>query len=316
MLTKKRRKNGKYSTDFFRKGFYSDLISGAKNALKDDIPRHFLFRDNSLLQEYFRQLGKRKTSKSLSIPKSVAQYFGMLIIMNSEVRDFFNSISYIGPIRDNPKRYYEISGEIPPTVGVKGEYAPEIFFRAKKNSEFVKDVNAWVRNFDFGYRVTQKAKFSNTFALELYKSAKMPDVNFSDIGFGMSQIFPLIVQGFHANKEDIIIFEQPEIHLNPSLQSKLADLFVEFVKRKRNLIIETHSEHLLLRVRSLVAEGKIKADQISLCFVEKEKLETRIRQIPISKNGHIELGDWPKGFFQDSLKQALHLVSRQAQHKK
>jgi predicted ATPase len=136
--------------------------------------------------------------------------------------------------------------------------------------------------------------------------------NYADTGFGVSQVLPLIVQGLYGDEDTMLIAEQPEIHLNPKLQALLADLFCDFASRKVNVLVETHSEHLLLRLRRLIAEGSIKSNQVALYYVERDKDKSLIREIPIKDNGHVEIKEWPRGFFQDSLRESIGLASAQS----
>jgi predicted ATPase len=110
----------------------------------------------------------------------------------------------------------------------------------------------------------------------------------------------------------LTIAEQPEIHLNPRLQYLLADLLVEMANSDHRVIVETHSEHLLLRLRRLVADGKIKHDKVAIYFVEKMDGVSRVRPIDLKGNGHIPPETWPKGFFEESLGESLALAASQS----
>ena len=126
------------------------------------------------------------------------------------------------------------------------------------------------------------------------------------------QVLPLIVQALMAPVDTIIIAEQPEIHLNPRLQGLLADLFVRMAKSNHRIIVETHSEHLLLRLRRLVAEGLIDAEDIALYYVEKRDGRSQIRLVSINADGNIPSDEWPKGFFEDSLRESFALAKAQS----
>ena len=91
----------------------------------------------------------------------------------------------------------------------------------------------------------------------------------------------------------------------------LADLFVDISKNEVGVLIETHSEHLLLRLRRLVANNSIDANNIALYYIEADNSTTNIKKIPISNDGHIESKYWPPGFFEDSLNESLALASAQ-----
>jgi predicted ATPase len=129
-------------------------------------------------------------------------------------------------------------------------------------------------------------------------------------------LLPLIIQALVSTEGDLIIAEQPEIHLNPKLQCVLAELLAFMANKQQRVIVETHSEHLLLRLRLLVANGTISQNDIAIYFVEKDKTTSVIREIPIEVDGHIDNSSWPSGFFEESLKDAFALSSAQIQRSK
>ena len=93
------------------------------------------------------------------------------------------------------------------------------------------------------------------------------------------------------------------------MQGTLADLFVDIANAGQRVVIETHSEHLLLRLRRLVAEGQITPEQVALYFVEREDEDRRFARFSIESNGHIPREEWPKEFFHDALRESLALAS-------
>jgi predicted ATPase len=134
-------------------------------------------------------------------------------------------------------------------VGTSGEFAPEILFRLR-NTPFIKKVEEWLHRFDFSGEILVKSMGEGAFSLYVGKTRGGLSVNFADTGFGLSQVLPLIVQGFFSTgPSDLLVAEQPEIHLNPKLQSTLGDLFCAVAKGGSSILIETHSEHLVLRLQ-------------------------------------------------------------------
>ena len=123
------------------------------------------------------------------------------------------------------------------------------------------------------------------------------------------------MQGLYGPEGSLILAEQPEIHLNPRLQSGLADLFSSFVQQGRRVLVETHSEHLLLRLRRLVAEGQLKSSDLALYYIERSGNTSTVRNVPVQSNGHIQSEDWPVGFFEDSLREAFDLAAAQTRSK-
>ncbi len=174
--------------------------------------------------------------------------------------------SYIGPLRDRPKRYYNVSGDTPRTVGSRGENAANLFRR--KQSTLKPKLDEWVKRFEFGDAIVCKDVTDDLFALYFKRGRSL--LNVADAGFGASQVLPLLIQGLAASDDSLTIAEQPEIHLNPKLQCVLADLLVAMANAKHRVLIETHSEHLLIRLRRLVAERAIDAADLGVYYVEQE----------------------------------------------
>jgi predicted ATPase len=102
--------------------------------------------------------------------------------------------------------------------------------------------------------------------------------------------------------------------LHPAAQTALADLFIEQSKRGAQYLIETHSEHLLLRIRRRVAEGRIKAEDVRIFAVEKWSGQTKVSRLMLGTNGHFI--NWPKGFFDEGYEEAMALAKASARSKK
>lgn len=318
MLSRHKLKSGRYSIRDMRfpksdKGFYG--------IIKKTAPERFLFTAEGPFKERVeniisKQLKTNKKSGKISLSMSLKEdnYLRTVAFVRTSVDSILKKISYLGPLRQYPKRMYEISGEIPQSVGTRGEFAPEILFR-QGDKPIMEHVNNWVAKFDLDFNIKCKQLTNGAFNITLSREKGSEEINFADTGFGLSQILPLIVQGYYAKPGSLIIAEQPEIHLNPKLQTILADLFSNFTKNNIGVLVETHSEHLLLRLRHLVAKKLIKQEDIALYFTEKDGEKSKIREIPVEQNGHIKLEDWPKGFFQESLRESLGLAATQMQIK-
>jgi predicted ATPase len=133
-------------------------------------------------------------------------------------------------------------------------------------------------------------------------------INIAGMGEGVSQVLPVVARSMAANANECLLFEQPEIHLHPALQAELADLFIEIIQSgSRQVLVETHSEHLLLRVRRRIAEGTLKPDQVAILFVEKQGGGSKVRRLDLNSRGHFS--DWPKGFFDDAYQEAMALAN-------
>lgn len=150
-------------------------------------------------------------------------------------------------------------------------------------------------------------------------------VNLADSGFGLSQTLPIIIECMNMNikskeptdKRSVIhrhqqinqhlsVIEEPEIHLNPKIEAKMGDFFLDIMEDDTGYLIETHSEHIVNRIQRRVAEGTADPDTITVYFVEKEAGETSVREIEVDEDGSFDY--WPEGFFQEDFDDAIEML--------
>ncbi len=213
----------------------------------------------------------------------------------------------LGPFRRPPERWYIFTGTSPQDVGYKGELLPDYLFR---NPELVDDANTWLDKLGIGYRLKIQhlgPRVKDLFEVRLQdtRRTKAVEVGLSDVGFGISQILPFIVQSL-ASTDKILSIEQPEVHIHPKLQADLGDLLAEAIKepRQNQFIIETHSEHLILRLQKLIRDGVMSHNDISVVYVSRHKSGAKAQQLIIDSNGDF-LDDWPGGFFPERLRELI-----------
>jgi predicted ATPase len=285
-----------------------------QKAIKNSSPINYVFTPDSLLRELMLLKKPNKEKGIVKRKKGYSSEFSNLIDIMSynytRLWGYIGDLSYIGPLREYPHRIYEVSNENYDTVGPKGENMTNLIKKhfPKRN----KALDFWVKKFGFGDWLELAKLYGNSYSIR-FRDKINPKIYtcIANSGFGASQILPLIIQALVAEKESLTIAEQPEIHLNPKLQCELADLFVYMTKRDQKVIIETHSEYLLLRLRKLVAEKSISSDDIAIYFVKKEDGISNIKEVKIQKDGHINNEDWPNDFFEESLKESLGLATEQ-----
>ena len=135
-------------------------------------------------------------------------------------------------------------------------------------------------------------------------------VDLPDVGFGISQVLPVLVACYYAPPGSTLLIEEPEIHLHPSAQSSLADVFIDVLnareggrKRDVQLIIETHSEHLLRRLQRRIAEQAIRPKDTVAYFVDVDTFPTTLKQLNVDLFGNVL--NWPKGFFGNEMEDVL-----------
>ena len=203
-----------------------------------------------------------------------------------------------------------MSGSRPDNVGPAGERAAEVLYHATDDQRI--EIQSWLHRFDFAEELKTLDLGEGAFSIHLTPPGTDHEINYADMGFGLSQVLPLIVESVACNPSSLLVTEQPEIHLNPKLQTTLAELLAWRAHQGGSTIVETHSEHLLLRLRKLVALGELSADDVALYYVERTGDSSSVRRVPIESNGHISPEAWPKGFFGDALAESIELAMAQA----
>ena len=152
---------------------------------------------------------------------------------------------------------------------------------------------------------------SEPFQVQLRKSGgrpKGPWRNLIDVGYGVSQALPVITELLREDAASIFLLQQPEVHLHPKAQAALGSLFCEVVGTNRQLIVETHSDHLLDRVRMEVrdSKGALSPDDISILFFERGDLGVRIHSLRIDGDGNImDAPDSYRRFFMEETAKSL-----------
>jgi predicted ATPase len=237
-----------------------------------------------------------------------------------ETERVIDGVFYLGPLRSPPKRVYQWSGDTPRDVGQQGEYAVAAMLAAaqqgralnraykKPKQHFDAFIAAWLVSLGVitSFAVKPVAKGRKEYEVLVKTHADAPEVKLTDVGFGVSQVLPALVQAFYAPPGSTVWMEQPEIHLHPMAQSNLADAFISAVQsyesgkpRDTQLIVETHSEHFLSRLQRRVAEGVIQPDDIAVYFVSHRSGGAHAETLQLDLAG--EITNWPANFFGDEM---------------
>lgn len=231
----------------------------------------------------------------------------------------FDDLKYIAPIRERIPRY-GIMGTMPYSeLGPSGQNLMRVLSTSealeRRQTSVLNQLNYWLgRKFKLLRNIqVNNVDTAGTIRTLVGDERKgMKHINLASMGFGISQLVPVIVHVVLLPESGCLLVEQPEIHLHPSAQADLADLFIENIKHNRQFIIETHSEHFILRLRRRIAEGHIKPEKVKILFVEKVRGLTRIKQPTLKSDGHFV--EWPEGFFEEGYKEALAIA--EASYKK
>jgi len=253
--------------------------------------------------------------KFYGFPDQVYAYYqnaGFLSDLQLAFENLFGRLYYLGPLREFPQRHYVWKGSEPTDMGRRGERVVDALLAAEQRGTYISPgqkrkkqtlearVAHWLKELGliYDFKVEPIAEGKNIYQVRVQKTYASAEVSITDVGFGVSQILPVLVLCYYVPEGSIILLEQPEIHLHPSVQSGLADVFVDAVKNRNvQIIVESHSEHLLRRLQRRVAEQKMTPDQTALYFCEVIDAGSKLTSLDVDLFGNIK--NWPKDFFGD-----------------
>ena len=218
-------------------------------------------------------------------------------------------IHYLGPLRAQPQREYRWSGARPTDVGRAGELAVDAVLGSDRTNghgsnspamfEFALEQQISDLFAEIGllheFRVEQIGD-NPLYQVKVKQSESSPEALITDVGFGVSQILPVLVLCFYAPTGSTIILEQPEIHLHPAAQSALGDVLTAAQQRRGvQIIVESHSEHLLRRLQRRIAEEQLSHRDLGVYFCENDGTESHLTTLELDPYGNIK--NWPNDFF-------------------
>ena len=235
-----------------------------------------------------------------------------------DFENLFSQILYLGPLREHPRPRYTWDGDHPKSIGQEGEKAiPALLSGRIRRLPIDEQILSWLQRLElidsYDLRPVSGAGRDYEFLVKKYKGG--PDVRLTDIGFGVSQVLPVLILCYYAPEGSILILEQPEAHLHPKVQTELADVLIDVVKnRNLQIILESHSEYLLSRLQRRIAEKKIAAADTALYFCEIKDGTSEIEQLNVDEYGNIR--NWPQDFFGDVTGELIKKTKVEMQQRK
>ena len=217
-----------------------------------------------------------------------------ILTCQAEFENLFSRIRYLGPLREHPRHHY-IWDEHPDGVGQQGENAISALLSGRVQlSSMEEQIPKWLQRLELidSYRLQPDLKEKGRYELYVSKYRGGPEVRLTDVGFGVSQVLPVLILCYYAPEGSILILEQPEAHLHPKVQSELGDVLIDVVKNRNiQIILESHSEHLIHRLTRRIAEEEISAKDMALYSCQINEGVSKIEQLKMDEYGNIT--NWP-----------------------
>jgi predicted ATPase len=249
--------------------------------------------------------------------------------LSLRLRQAIASIAYLGPLRGHPERSYLWNGVEPGDLGNDGKNAAHALLAStnsrKKRQEgeeggagwLVEQVSHWLAELGVADElILERQARSRHYEILVRRGERKS--NLMDVGFGISQVLPMLVLSYFVPQGTTIVAEQPEIHLHPRAQSGLAELMVRVAKTRRvQFLVETHSEHLFRRLQYLIAAGTASPDDCALYYVERDEPGAKLTVLDTNEFGQIS--NWPEQFFGDAMgetaRQMQKIIERMKQNR-
>jgi len=254
--------------------------------------------------------------RSYAFPDQARTYFQnaqFLSDLETAYEDEFDHFYYLGPLRVRPSRDYVWTGTKPIDVGTSGERTIEALVAATAAEEMrslgprmrrrpLQEVVAhWLKHLGLidSFSIDEVAPGSNRWIAKVRAHKGGPSVPLSDVGTGVSQVLPVITLLQYVPGGSTVVLEQPEIHLHPLAQAGLADVIIQAAThRSVQVILESHSEHLLLRLQRRIAEADLSSEEIKLYFAEAKNGASMLIPLDVDPVGNIR--NWPDKFMGDA----------------
>lgn len=321
--------------------FYNDSAIPSINRInikKQSNPNQFKYEDGKALDGYSNY---ENLPDTVAINDTLTQIFCTPILF---LREVLSDFCYIGPLRKIPDRLFNIERTPMGNRWSGGLGAWDKLYRSyksdkKEEKDLIKSVNKWLAELDTGYNISVKEykeieandplamglddsgrlfedgedvrrsfeNYPTLSRLQLIEEKNLIEITAKDIGAGIAQVLPIIVAtvGWEGM---LFAVEQPELHVHPAIQQKLADMLIPFTHHNRFILLETHSEHIMLRLLRRIEETtenelpvpeyELKPDDVSVVYVEPTDEGVEMTQLPIDETGEFTK-QWPRGFFEE-----------------
>lgn len=260
---------------------------------------------------------------NFELPEEFREKLRILEHSQYDVYRLFRTFDSLSPFRDKPKRTYLYTGEVANNIGRNGSNGINLIVndsskRGAQKIGILDEVNRWFRvtGIAKGLRVRNLTPRHFEICVIDFDNKEH---NICDVGFGCSQVLPVLVAGLNLHLQNkhlprmnktwtpMLVVQEPEIHLHPNAQAALGSFFVGLANMGGQLFLETHSDHLVIRIARHIARGELSPDDVNIYFVDPSLGNRKITKINFDENGIFEQ-EWPGGFMPHRSTETLGLA--------
>lgn len=234
--------------------------------------------------------------------------------------EFWRDVQRVSSGRARPKRWYALTGPESTSYygnffrGLLDDIHPNLLASAKRRERSqpwpyrypdTAIISTTLRKLGFAAAITPDRLSAYHSSIKIKDNVSAVASNLIDVGYGVSQVLPVLL-GCASDRTGMLFVEQPEMHLHPKAQGIVGELLAE-TSKKRQVVVETHSVHVINRARIMVAEGRLAASQVRILYVDKNASGSYVRAIGIDDSGEFT-STWPEGFFDERYEDTMQLL--------
>lgn len=295
--------------------WYGLLSEVAQQQVEQDVVAQFVADQD-------RRPGSTKTEARVLQTRGAIRLYGGQAAC---ARFLSTRVRYIGPLRHAPHLPFPSAPDPDlDDVGISGEHVASVL-QANQSKEgpfpvpegcverltVLAAVTRWLVHFGLADKIAVREDMPLVLGIDVVPSGLERAVPLGAVGVGVSQVLPVIVQCLVAGPGALVVLEQPELHLHPGAQQRLGDFLLACSNWGQNLLVESHSEYLVLRLRRRVAEGSVERNQLALLFaIRDEQGSTTYQPVELTDTGAVVR--WPEGFFDQGPEEAHQLLTAAA----
>lgn len=255
-------------------------------------PYKFLFKLN---EKKFEQSEKDEIDDIMQLTIAFSH-------LESQLNSFFKQFLRIEPFRFKPERTEHIANFKYNTVGSDGRNTVSAVMGLNQrndkgpSNQIKDDINFWLREFSLAQEVVVKELSDNQYSLNIVNKHTGIKSNIVDVGVGTSQLLPIILETFISPRNSVLAIEEPETHIHPNAQAKLAIMFTRAIEQNKRFFIETHSMYFIQQLQILIAEGELETKDLGIYYFHQDEKGSHVKHLEMLPNGQFK-NSFPAGFF-------------------